>query len=121
MNTQEIATKLREAAALVDKGWTQGTNARDAERNPVASTDKRAVCFCAFGALRRATDDNFATALAVEHANQQVRLEFGDAFTERFRPSDAVNFNDEPGRTKEEVSALLRRTADRLDTGTVLI
>jgi hypothetical protein len=50
-------TKISETLAaarakIVDPNqWTQGAHARDLSGSPVQITDKRAVCFCADGAL----------------------------------------------------------------------
>ncbi len=57
MTTPTIPNILRAAAALVADGWTQASYARDEHGGGVSSGDASACCFCALGAIRRATQD----------------------------------------------------------------
>jgi hypothetical protein len=57
MDKAQLVADLKEARRLVaEVGWTRGMAARDANGDCVAATDDEAVCFCAIGALVRATD-----------------------------------------------------------------
>jgi hypothetical protein len=46
-----VADKLREARALVERGWTQNVFARTADGNATYVENAEAVCFCTIGAL----------------------------------------------------------------------
>jgi hypothetical protein len=55
MDTQGLEMMVLEVAAqLVEKGWTKGALARDAEGYAVSLESDDAVCFCAIGAINRA-------------------------------------------------------------------
>jgi hypothetical protein len=59
MDTVEILTKAREL--ISDEGrWTRLSYARDADGNVVRPNDPDAVCFCAMGALLRASKKSMA-------------------------------------------------------------
>lgn len=61
-----LADTLRDARALIDtpEKWTQRTIARDADGRTVPAVSSEAVCFCAEGALVRASNDSGWTTLA---------------------------------------------------------
>lgn len=94
------------AAQLVDKGWVQGTNALDEAGRITDFFDPGAVRFCAVGAIARAARQ----VSDFEHYDRLIRLirkhELPDIFL--------IVWNDEPGRTKEEVRDLFLRVAERL-------
>ena len=48
MTTKEV---LEQARALIERGWTQGTAARNANGDHVAATSRHACMWCATGAL----------------------------------------------------------------------
>ncbi len=48
----EAARLLDRAAAYVDEGWTQSTDAVNGRGAPVPPFSKRAQCWCALGAIR---------------------------------------------------------------------
>ena len=50
----EAARLLDRAAAYVDEGWTQSTDAVNGRGAPVPPFSKRAECWCALGAIRAA-------------------------------------------------------------------
>lgn len=51
-----IADKLREARALIERGWTQGQYARDVHGEGTDFLKHEAVCFCAAGAIGAANE-----------------------------------------------------------------
>lgn len=53
MTVREVLVKAR---ALVEKGWTQGTFARNADGVPVPFYFKDATCWCGDGALLKAAN-----------------------------------------------------------------
>ena len=89
------AERLRAARALLTPpgAWTRGALARDREGNRVECDSVRAVCWCAGGAISRATDRR-------------------DNETEWRLLTKVVGFpvsfwNDAPGRTQADVLAAL--------------
>jgi len=90
---------LIEARQLIEKGWTQGTNARKIDGTPTTVDDPEAVCFCAIGAIMRAEYD-------VRHLDYFVDiLERLKRHHERYDPSIS-SWNDNRNRTKTQVIAL---------------
>lgn len=82
---------------LREHSWIQGRN-----------FDRWGGC-CAWGAVLMATDDVTKYSMG-----EQVRsANLGRAFY-RTEHEDLMRFNDEPGRTKDEVIAALQRTLDAL-------
>lgn len=105
---KQVATVLRDAAALVERGWTQGQMARDTTGYRVFPHHPEAVCWCARGAMCRAANnkavENSANRALSEHIN-------GD---EDFGVS---TWNDDPLRDAEEVIAAMLACADRVERG----
>ena len=91
---------LRRAAEIVDQGWTQGCEARDAFRNQVPFNDPAAVRWCLGGAVNLA---------ALEAGLKHSRPIFTALMKVDYSPS---MWNDAPGRTADEVAGLLRRAAN---------
>lgn len=88
---------LQEAKQLlIDKGWTKGCFARDADGEEVSAYSYNATCFCTFGAIKRVAFDNDGFAgdcFAI--MNESVLSAF-----------DIPEFNDAPSTTKEMVLEL---------------
>ena len=103
MKTLDI---LRAARVLIERALTQGYFAHDADGEECGSLSESAVCWCAIGAAIRA--DPPASSFAAERALWM-------ALPEEFRSAsedpadDVAEFNDTPGRAKEEVLALYDR------------
>lgn len=55
MKTSEVLTKAR---GFIAQGFTKGTFARDVETNPTNALSTVAVCWCAHGAVLRATESD---------------------------------------------------------------
>ncbi|MGE0289088.1 MAG: hypothetical protein AB7I42_22820 [Bradyrhizobium sp.] len=96
-----VAT-LRDAAALVERGWTQGAWARNAAGNGVFYDAPDAVRWCAIGAIW--ADDKDRRWGALLALGRHVGIEVSA-------------WNDLPGRTADEVLAALRDCADRVERG----
>ena len=94
MTTKEA---LIAARALVEKGWCQAADARDAGGLECASRDAEAACWCLSGAIHRACD-----GLAEDDAWDVLASLVGDP----------VEWNDTPGRSKEEVLALFDKAIE---------
>lgn len=56
MNLRQLLERSRELIAD-PKHWTQGVGARDASGNPIASDAPECVCWCAAGAIYKASSD----------------------------------------------------------------
>ena len=97
---KDVLEGLKRAKALLEGGWTQFTRARDAENNPVAVGDTRAVKFCMEGACRQAEIDlSTPDDLLAEYVE--------DALVNRGKNGHVPEWNDQFGRTKEEVLELM--------------
>src|SRR5688572_12664424 len=90
---------LNKAADLLEpKGaWTQGWFARDKSRCHVAVESSAAVCWCAAGAIERASPPT----LYWDALNALARV----------LPTSIAVWNDSPERTQAEVVAKLREAA----------
>lgn len=102
---EEVVNTLRDAAEVVERGWTQGTFARNAGGYEVQPTALYAVCWCALGAISRVTNEEPGLD---EHAT--------DALSEYINGAIGA-WNDEPDRTAAEVAAAMRECADRVERG----
>lgn len=84
--------------ARLEKGWCQGASARDENGYTVGANLPVATSFCIFGALTY--EDRYDGTL---DARQLVREVLGA----KLGDGAIATYNDAPGRTKEEVLALV--------------
>jgi hypothetical protein len=98
---------------LTEKGWTQGTYARDAEGKPTDYAEPTACSFCLRGALvlacasRSGVDDVRDRATRPLH-KALGRVLTGEDYTDYLNGDiDIVVFNDAHGRTKEDIFNLI--------------
>jgi hypothetical protein len=84
----DISNKLREARALIERGWCQRAYGRDADGCSVYEDNPSAICWCASGAINAKAD----------YAARRV---FGEAIGTDCIPG----WNDAPERTQAEVLA----------------
>lgn len=92
---------LRAADLLEEIGWCQGVAAKDENGEVVDMSEfsfTRCVAYCHNGAIAQAILD--------------FGLTFGDMEIGEYWSAENVRFNDEQGRTKEEVVARLRAEAN---------
>lgn len=102
---RSVADVLDAAADLLSKpgAWTQGAYARDADGNDLVSNDDgvvvplQAVCFCLYGAVAYVEGETISESKAGQ-------------FLEGLNVS-AIEWNDDPERTQDEVVAKLREAA----------
>jgi hypothetical protein len=87
-------TILKKARVLIVRGWTQGSFARNARGRPVLANSKRAVRWCAWGAL------DGAYWLGDSKALRLLKLSIPG------RVKSLSDWNDNPKRKKAEVLAL---------------
>lgn len=119
-STAQVAAALRRAADLIEEhGWTQGDYFRTRDGEPFEGLDEWefGCSMCALGALRvadaRDDEDRFEEAVAALTRGLEATPGI-----ELFEGAEIACWNDEPGRTAEEVVAQMRATADRLDKET---
>lgn len=102
--SRSAADILAAAAALVERGWSQHAAFRDANGEPCDA--KAAVAWCMTAAIYHrdyGTDD----PLPHYAAERFVRRVLG--FDAKPEKESSVGWNDEPGRTQQEVVSVLRR------------
>lgn len=101
------STVLSAAADLIDAtGWTQGELARNQDGDGVIESSPDAVCFCASGAVWRASDSiaDFRRRDAV--AGRALRALSSMVGV-------VPDWNDAPNRTQSEVVTALRQAAEK--------
>lgn len=105
-----MATQLKQiildARALLEQSdWTQGVFARKASGDTVPFRDYEASAFCAMGAIRKVANiPDHAEQFPCDGCDREgiLDLAVGNLSRAQFGVS-LVAYNDEPGRTKEEV------------------
>lgn len=103
---ENVADVLDAAADLLEKpgAWTQGASARDRSGNPVLPSSEAAICFCAWGAIAKASGDFTAED---RRPLRMLTKPWGKPST----PDVIGAWNDAPGRTQKQVVAKLRFSA----------
>lgn len=110
MTPQEI---LLAAADLIEHtGWTQGQNARDINGRKCAPGSLRAICFCLEGSQVR-------IAPRSRRQREDARIMVHRELEQRGFARASWFWNDQTGRTKEEVVELMRAAAARTAQRTV--
>ncbi len=99
MNGSEL---LHEAGALVASGWCQGEEATRDDGEPADVRDGTATRWSLLGALQAAALSDGSTRV------EDVAVAVG-AIAELISDPSLANWNDEPGRTSDEVGLLLER------------
>jgi hypothetical protein len=96
----ETVRVLEEARRLLlEKGWTQGTFARDRKGDAIEFDSPRAACFCTSGAIMRVGESPDRSAEF--YAFRALRKFLGD--------QTIAEWNDDPRRTREDVLGLFDR------------
>lgn len=93
---KEDLVKVR---AKVEAGWCQGAFARNSEDRTVSPYDDTAVSFCVVGATQ--------AVLRHFHAENLVLIELWYELCRTNNRVGLAHFNDAPGRTKEDILALI--------------
>lgn len=97
---------LKKARELIRAGWTQEVDARDVAGASVRFDSTTAACFCVAGGINRAARDLGSPMLA-SAVYSQVMVTLGG--------EEPYEWNDQCGRTREEVLSLFDRTIQRLE------
>lgn len=79
---------LKRIRNIIRRGWTQGASARLANGKPCSALNSRAKSWCLWGAVNKADATGTAIIRALQHY-------------------DYIGWNDQFGRTQEEVLAVL--------------
>jgi hypothetical protein len=99
-----LVEKLERAAVIVERGWTQGTFARNEAGERVDMWTKEATCFCVSAALQK-----------VDGRNRSDAWNRFDGYARKRGFRHMADFNDAPGRTQAEVAQALRQCALNLN------
>lgn len=97
-----IRVILVAARKLVAKGWTQGAAAKDRDGVGVDPRSRRAVCWCAGGAINAGAWDARDSSRAVRYLQRMLRIKW-----------PLAAWNDEPDRTQRSVLAAFDRAIKR--------
>lgn len=99
-----MITVLQRASNLLEtKGWIKRTEAVDKDGNEVPNTSKKAVKFCAYGALDAAK--NRISSYIVTNTVEVL---------EGYLNGDLTSWNDKKGRTKTQVIHLFNTVTNIL-------
>lgn len=82
------------------QGWCQGTLARNKDGESGGLARRDAVAWCMDGALRQARYDGGIDGMDCVHIQDSLY---------RLLPPTYTTWNDAPGRTQEEVAAMMER------------
>jgi hypothetical protein len=96
-----VATKLREARALIERGWTQEAFARGKSGRVVVPNGRAAVCFCAVGAIKRY--DHWCYDLVAKPLATAIGVK---------GVTGIYDWNDAPERTQADVLAAFDRAIE---------
>lgn len=112
MDRTEVIRVLDETKRIiVEKGWTQEYNAVTADETHCEPEDENAVAFCVMGAASK------ACGMAGMRMLPGVRLALTKALSPTACSLDVFEYNDEPGRMKEDILALIDRAKDLVING----
>ena len=103
-----LARLLEQAAAFPHDTWIQGSEARDAAGRECYPFQEEAVSFCAIGRLNKVCHQ--------QRAPDPVRTALARALLTVLPPGagDLQLWNDQPGRTPQEVRELFQKAATRI-------
>lgn len=101
---------LEPAGDFADSQWTQGAKARDSDHWPTGldeyrSSNHPAVHYCAAGHVERSYQETIRDSVYQPRLLTLLAREVRDSIP---------RWNDEPGRTPQEVRDLFRRVSSRL-------
>jgi hypothetical protein len=104
---------LADARGFVDRGWCQHTDARDAAGAEVEPWDERAVAWSLLGAI---------VAVLEREARERGEVPLEELAASLYALADVVDvdslaeWNDAPGRTKEQTTDALAQAQKRFET-----
>lgn len=92
---------LTKARAVIERGWCQGSFARDAQGQPIESTDPLAETFCIRGATRAVAPIDDDERVRAHRHLEDVIIALTDGGYDSL-----ARYNDVPGRTQAEILAV---------------
>lgn len=107
MDEREVL--LRAADLIESKGWCKDFSALDADLNEVDPWSDSACVFCAVGAIESVAANGYADFDGLTLSNGAI-----DRLSRALGARNVIRWNDEDGRTQEEVVAALRKAAEGL-------
>jgi len=102
----ETIETLKAMRVKLAAGWTRDAAARDARGRSVNSDDEKACSYCLLGALW--SMEKYRLEPTVEAALLRTLKKGGVK-------DQLATYNDTPGRTQEEILALVDKTIERLE------
>ena len=103
-----VADKLREARALIGRGWTQGVFARDAGGRCVSPMSPDACCFCMMGAVERIASGTYSGDTLISCLEDALGVHDAIGIT---------SFNDDFKRTQPQVLAAFDKAIELAERG----
>ena len=94
----------------IERGWTQGTFARDQNGAPVNEYDSSAVCWCASGAISRAFPESY---------DLSIQRQLSDAI-EHITRKQIVIWNDNAKTTKEQVISVVKEAEQKINVAELM-
>ena len=98
---------LRAVAARIERGWSQGANARDAHGRAVGLNSDEGQAWSLIGAFSLAATDGIPRG----HVRRALV-----AFSDVIATDSLQQWNDAPDRTREEVLSALDEARAKIDT-----
>ena len=118
---KEVPDIIEGGRQLIRDGWTQLSDAKNAQDQHVDAWDPHATQFCSIGAIKRCAGMNADLCNdALWHvgdcARELLRQE-GHEYRDFSRYEYLMTYNDATGRTRDEVIALFDHALDTLPKG----
>ena len=115
---------LTEARTLIEKGWTQGKYARDADGNPISEKDPNACEWCALGAVYAAAgldldsyiigNGNIEVDIALKSLCFTIPHIEVDNDTGFYPTTEISEFNDNKETTQNTIFSWFTRAIDEI-------
>lgn len=102
---------LKRARKIVKSRWTKGSIARDDLGRRISPYHDDAACFCAYGAIDRATFELTGMTFTPEAARAETA--FGNTVYKELKTS-VPDFNDNIAQSADDVAAMFKRAIDSL-------
>ena len=108
----KVSQILNKAAELVEKGWCQDTEARDARGTEVPWDHDSATKFCASGAIRKVANEGHEGYVNITGPRSVLEESLVPHDRKSMSYCSIPAWNDCPDQTQEEVVRALRKAAE---------